>query len=169
MRSSSFVIDTAFAFMRLCYSGVLDRYPQLNVVIPHAGGIMPILDGRLGYVPPAVRRFIDPDKRTVLDTLFSGQVWFDLANPSLQVLSYFKSYLGLDRAMYGTDYPFVEPFYQTELLDNLKLTENEKEQVRFNVLEPSFQPAFTSFLQSPDHARAHTRTPPAPFICHAQL
>ena len=129
--NTSFVIDTAFAFMRLCYSGILDRYPELNVVIPHAGGIMPILDGRLGYVPPAVRRFIDPDKRTVLDTLFSGQVWFDLANPSLKVLSYFKSYLGMDRAMYGTDYPFVEPFYQTELLESLELTEEEKEQINW--------------------------------------
>ena len=129
--NTSFVIDTAFAFMRLCYSGILDRYPQLNVVIPHAGGIMPILDGRLGYVPPAVRRFIDPDKRTVLDTLFSEQVWFDLANPSLKVLSYFKSYLGMDRAMYGTDYPFVEPFYQTELLESLELTEEEKEQINW--------------------------------------
>ena len=65
------------------------------------------------------------------DSRLKKLVGLKKTNPSLKVLTYFKSYLGLERAMYGTDYPFVEPFYQTELLDNLGLTENEKEQVNW--------------------------------------
>lgn len=127
--SCSLVMDTAYAFMRLCYSGILDRHPGLQVVIPHAGGVLPILDGRLSYVPPASRRFIDPTKRTVLEILHSEQVWFDLANPSKRVLEYFKDYLGLDRAMYGSDYPFCEQSFLTDTIDDMELGQEEYERI----------------------------------------
>lgn len=127
----SLVMDTAYAFLRLCHSGVLDRHPEMNIVIPHAGGVLPILDGRLGYVPPATRKFIDPNKRTVLETLFSGQIWFDLANPSRHVLQYFKGYLGLERAMYGSDYPFCEQDFLTGLLEEMDFTPEEREGVNW--------------------------------------
>lgn len=127
----SFVMDTAYAFLRLCHSGVLDRHPKLKLVIPHAGGVLPILDGRLGYVPPASRKYIDPNKRTVIDTLFSEQVWFDLANPSIKVLEYFKEYLGFERAMYGTDYPFVDQYYMTDLIEKMDITDEDKEKINW--------------------------------------
>ena len=125
----SLVMDTAYAFMRLCHSGILDRHPALNIVIPHAGGVLPILDGRLGYVPPSARRFMDDGKRTVLETLFSGQVWFDLANPSRQVLQYFKDYLGLERAMYGSDYPFCEQKFLTQMMEEMDFSKKEREMI----------------------------------------
>lgn len=143
----SLVMDTAYAFMRLCYSGILDRHPSMNVVIPHAGGVLPILDGRLGYVPPAVRRFIDPDKRTVLETLFSGQVWFDLANPSKNVLDYFKNYLGLERAMYGSDYPFCEQEFLTGMLEEMEFTQEELEMINWKNANRLFKLGLESFAQ----------------------
>lgn len=127
----SLVMDTAYGFMRLCHSGILDRHPSLKIVIPHAGGVLPILDGRLSYVPPATRRFVDPTKRTVLETLFSGQVWFDLANPSPHVLNYFKSYLGLERAMYGSDYPFCDQDFLTKMMESLDFTHEEMEGINW--------------------------------------
>ncbi|NLV51420.1 MAG: amidohydrolase family protein [Clostridiales bacterium] len=137
--TASFVMDTAFAFMRLCHSGVLDRHLELKVVIPHAGGVLPILDGRLSYTPPAARHFIDPNKRTVIETLFSEQTWFDLANPSKNVLKYFKSYIGLDRAMYGTDYPFVNQEDMSAIIDEMDFTEEEKERVNWKNADRLFK------------------------------
>jgi predicted TIM-barrel fold metal-dependent hydrolase len=137
--TASFVMDTAFAFMRLCHSGVLDRHPKLKVVISHAGGVLPILDGRLSYTPPAARRFIDPNKRTVVETLHSEQTWFDLANPSPHVLRYFKSYLGLERAMYGTDYPFANQEDMSAMLDELDFTAEEKDRVNWKNADRLFK------------------------------
>src|SRR5439155_1342479 len=39
--------DTAIAAAHLVFGGVLDRFPKLEVCLPHAGGAMPYLVGRL--------------------------------------------------------------------------------------------------------------------------
>ena len=40
--------DTAACIARLVFSGVMDRYPGLNIVTHHLGGIIPYLEGRIG-------------------------------------------------------------------------------------------------------------------------
>src|SRR4029453_2465923 len=39
--------DTALAAAHLIFGGVLDAFPKLEVSLPHAGGVLPILHGRL--------------------------------------------------------------------------------------------------------------------------
>ena len=126
--ANSFVIDTAFAFMRLCYGGVMDRHPAMKVVMPHAGGVLPFLDGRL-----AARRERIPEGegRNVKEVLFSGQTWFDLANHSEHVLGYFRDYLGLSRAMYATDYPFAPHDRATALQERMGFSGEEMEAINW--------------------------------------
>ncbi|MBR2832463.1 MAG: amidohydrolase family protein [Oscillospiraceae bacterium] len=126
--ANSFVIDTAFAFMRLCYSGIMDRHPDMKVVMPHAGGVLPFLDGRL---PPRREQVPEGQWRNVKEVMFSGQTWFDLANHSEHILGYFRDYLGLSRAMYATDYPFAPHERATELQDRMGFTEEEKEEINW--------------------------------------
>src|ERR1700680_3273752 len=40
-------IDTAIAACHLIFGGVLDRHPKLQICLPHAGGVLPILVGRI--------------------------------------------------------------------------------------------------------------------------
>ncbi len=40
-------VDTAVAACHLIFGGVLDRYPKLQICLPHAGGVLPILVGRI--------------------------------------------------------------------------------------------------------------------------
>ena len=126
--ANSSVIDTAFAFMRLCYSGIMDRHPDMKVVMPHAGGVLPFLDGRL---PPCREQVPEGQGRNVKEVMFSGQTWFDLANHSEHILGYFRDYLGLSRAMYATDYPFAPHERATELQDRMGFTEEEKEEINW--------------------------------------
>ena len=126
--ANSFVIDTAFAFMRLCYSGILDRHPSMKVVMPHAGGVLPFLDGRL---PQRREQVPEGEGRNVKEVLFSEQAWFDLANHSVHVLGYFKNYLGFDRAMYATDYPFAPHAMATALQERMGFTAEEQEQINW--------------------------------------
>ena len=39
-------LDTAIACAHLIFGGVLDRLPKLEICLPHAGGVAPILMGR---------------------------------------------------------------------------------------------------------------------------
>jgi hypothetical protein len=41
--------DTAIAAAHLMFGGVLDRHPKLQVNLPHAGGVLPILIGRIDH------------------------------------------------------------------------------------------------------------------------
>ena len=41
--------DTGIAVTNLVFGGVMDRFPRLNVVLPHAGGVVPYLAGRLQH------------------------------------------------------------------------------------------------------------------------
>ena len=126
--ANSFVIDTAFAFMRLCYSGIMDRHPNLNVVMPHAGGVLPFLDGRLA---PRREQLPEGTGRNVKEVMFSEQAWFDLANHSEHILGYFKNYLGLSRAMYATDYPFAPHERATALQERMGFTAEELEMINW--------------------------------------
>ena len=40
-------VDTAIAACHLIFGGVLDRHPKLQIGLPHAGGVLPILIGRI--------------------------------------------------------------------------------------------------------------------------
>jgi predicted TIM-barrel fold metal-dependent hydrolase len=43
----AYIFDTSVTVYRMIFSGMLDRYRQLKVVVPHLGGILPYLSGRL--------------------------------------------------------------------------------------------------------------------------
>jgi len=40
--------ETAVAMARLVFSGIMDRYPRLKIITHHFGGIVPMLEGRIG-------------------------------------------------------------------------------------------------------------------------
>jgi predicted TIM-barrel fold metal-dependent hydrolase len=41
--------ETSAAMARLVFSGLFDRYPDLKIITHHLGGIVPYLEGRIGY------------------------------------------------------------------------------------------------------------------------
>ena len=40
--------ETAAAMSRLVFSGIMDKYPKLKIITHHMGGIVPMLEGRIG-------------------------------------------------------------------------------------------------------------------------
>lgn len=93
--------DTSAAITRLVLSGTLDRYPDLQVITHHLGGVIPHLEGRIrsvarraGYDVDAV---CDGLRRTYADTATKG---------SVHTLQCGLDFYGNDTIVFGTDYPF---------------------------------------------------------------
>jgi aminocarboxymuconate-semialdehyde decarboxylase len=101
-----FVADTTRAIAHLHYSNTFARTPNVKYVFSHAGGTIPYLASRfsvvdeMGVIDGARERGTAADtfRRLHWDTALS---WHD---PVLQLLG---SVVGMDRVLYGSDYPYL--------------------------------------------------------------
>ena len=95
--------DTAIAAAHLIFGGVMDAFPKLEVSLPHAGGVLPILRGRFdrgfhirGECKTIARAPSEYLKRFTYDTIsYDEGVMNDLIK-----------LVGIDRIMMGSDYCF---------------------------------------------------------------
>lgn len=95
--------DTGLAAALLIYGGVLERHPQLRVVLYHAGGAFPSLLGRLdnGYhLSPECRNAIPRPPSTYVD-----QFCFDSIAFRQDMLHYLIDTYGAEHLVLGSDYP----------------------------------------------------------------
>jgi aminocarboxymuconate-semialdehyde decarboxylase len=95
--------DTGLAAALLIYGGVLERHPNLKIVLYHAGGALPALVGRLdmGYrLVPECRNAIPRPPSS-----YASQFYFDIIAHSRTMLSHLVKTYGADRFVVGTDYP----------------------------------------------------------------
>jgi len=95
--------DTAVAAAHLIFGGVMDRFPRLEVVLPHGGGALPFLMGRLRH--GAERR---PELAHMEGdiTRYLRRFHYDTITHSDRALRYLIDLVGIDRIMLGSDYCF---------------------------------------------------------------
>ena len=95
--------ETALAGARLLFGGVLERYPDLRIILSHGGGALPHLIGRLrhGHAarPEAKLRASAPIEH--LRRLYYDTIVFDAG-----VLRHIVETVGASQVVLGTDYPF---------------------------------------------------------------
>lgn len=96
-------VETAVAGARLLFGGVLERYPDLVVILSHGGGVLPHLVGRLrhGYEarPEARIRASAPIEH--LRRLYYDTIVFDPG-----ILRHLVETVGASQVVLGTDSPF---------------------------------------------------------------
>lgn len=115
-----FYMEDTLAALRLAQARVPSRYPRMNIIVPHLGGLLPLLIARL-------ERAASP----VLEEL--RKMWFDTLNDQVDVVSCACNALGSDRFVYGTDYPFAnEAEYEQRLtrLTQLGLAVEEVDEIQ---------------------------------------
>ena len=103
-----FVFDTTRAVTHLALGGTLERYPDLTLIIPHAGGTIPFLVDRISLL---AARFV-PGTATHapagVEACFR-RLYYDLAisanpHPVASVLQL----VGPERLLYGSDWPALD-------------------------------------------------------------
>jgi aminocarboxymuconate-semialdehyde decarboxylase len=95
--------DTAAAAAHLMFGGVLDRFPALQIVLPHAGGALPYLAGRLAHgwrVRPECAHL----PRSPLEYL--KRFHYDTIAHSDAALKFLIDLVGAERVLLGSDYCF---------------------------------------------------------------
>ena len=108
--------DTAVAAAHLVFGGVLDRHPKLEVCLPHAGGAMPYLVGRLQH-----GQRVRPENQKVAKKPFSAYLrrfTYDTISHAPESMRYLINLVGADRVMLGSDYCFdMGPARPREIVD----------------------------------------------------
>jgi aminocarboxymuconate-semialdehyde decarboxylase len=98
-----FPFDTALAGAHLIFGGVLDRFRRLTICLPHAGGALPYLVGRLdrGHKVRTECRHLRKPPASYLRRFL-----FDTIGHSAAAIRYLVGLVGADRVMIGSDYCF---------------------------------------------------------------
>lgn len=95
--------DTAVAAAHLIFAGVLDRFPKLDFVLPHAGGALPFLIGRLQHGWTVRPELAHMEKGP---EAYLRRFYYDTVAHSDDALAYLIAKVGPDRVMLGSDYCF---------------------------------------------------------------
>jgi aminocarboxymuconate-semialdehyde decarboxylase len=99
-----FEFDIVLSATRLAYSGILDRFPELNFVISHLGAGIPFLAGRIdrGYFDPTCGIKTKKPTSEYLRDLYCDTVSF--YQPAL-AMAY--EFYGAGRMVLGSDFPLI--------------------------------------------------------------
>jgi len=102
-----FIFETTRSITDLVLAGVLQRHPDLRVIVPHAGAALPVLAGRVDLFAPVLANVADrsavPSMRAALKSLH-----FDLAGaPVEEQLAALLAVADPARLHYGSDFPFT--------------------------------------------------------------
>ena len=117
-------LDTAIACAHLIFGGVMDRFPGLDICLPHAGGVVPILIGRWDHAAE-VRRELAHLKRP--PSAYLRRFTYDTVAHSAKIMKFVIAEVGIDRIMLGSDYCFDMGYaHPIEVVDALGLDDAER-------------------------------------------
>lgn len=116
------VIEVSTAAGRLILSGLMERHPQLKVVMSHTGGFLPYQAGRLDKNARAAGLAEPP-------SVYLKRMYTDTVSPHAPGIRFALDYFGADHVMYGSDYPCWNPAAALELLEQSGLTPQQREKV----------------------------------------
>jgi len=97
-------LDTALCAARLIFSGAFELYPNLKLMLVHAGGFLPYQIGRLDHgwsVRPEPKEKLDRKPSEYLDRLF-----YDTISHHDSALTWLVQLVGDEQVLLGTDLPY---------------------------------------------------------------
>ena len=96
-------LEEAMAMSSIIYSGLLDRYPRLKIVMAHGGGFLPYYAGRVD------RAFdIRPETRANIDrkpSAYMRKFYYDTCVYNADMVQFLARKVGVGRIVMGSDYP----------------------------------------------------------------
>lgn len=116
------VIEVSVAASRIVFSGLMERYPDIKFVMSHTGGALPYQSGRMDKNGKAAKLPKPPSS-------YIKRMYTDTVSPHSAGIEFAIAYYGIDRVMYGSDYPCWDPATALALIDEIGLSDTDKEKL----------------------------------------
>jgi len=126
-----FAVETGMHLIRIIFSGVFDRYPDLRLVVGHLGEALPFwafridhfhaVQERTGRYPwrPTLRQRPSEYLKTNIWLTTSGMAW-------APAIRFAREVTGPDRVLYAMDYPFQAEASEVLVHEDLPISAEEK-------------------------------------------
>jgi len=123
----AYPLDTTVAASHLIFGGVMDRHPNLVIVLPHAGGALLNIIGRLDHgwnvIPTAKLSAQAP-------SAYLHRFMYDTIAHSKPLMEFIISQVGVDRIMLGSDYCFPIGYDRpVEVVEDLRLNSEQRKMI----------------------------------------
>jgi aminocarboxymuconate-semialdehyde decarboxylase len=101
---AGFPVDTSFAALTLILGGVTESLPDLKVLHPHLGGVLPYLAARIDreYLNPWAGNSALPHPPSA----YIKRFYTDTVSESPQALELAVGFYGTDHVLFGSDHPW---------------------------------------------------------------
>ena len=119
------VVEVSVAAMRLVFSGIMERHPDLKVVMSHTGGALPYQSGRMDKNGKKAKLPQDP-------SVYMKRMFTDTVSPHTAGMKFAIEYYGVDHVMYGTDYPCWDPKTALKYFGEIGLSQADTEKVMYH-------------------------------------
>ncbi len=126
-----FMFDTTLAAMRMVFSGLLERNPNIRFILPHLGGTIPFLMSRIKYSyqtrPECQEAIARPPQE------YLKQCFYDTSSDWVPALRCTYETFRAERMVFGCDYPLgFRMIYMRSVIpaiENLGLSRAEEEMI----------------------------------------
>jgi aminocarboxymuconate-semialdehyde decarboxylase len=119
------VIEVSVAAMRLVFSGIMERHPNLKIVMSHSGGALPYQSGRMD-------KNGKPAKLPHPPSTYIKRMYTDTVQPHTLGMEFAIKYFGVDHVMYGTDYPCWDPKAALEYFAGIGLNAADTQKLMYD-------------------------------------
>ena len=119
------VIDVSVSAYRLVLSGIMERHPDLKIVMSHTGGALPYQAGRMDKNSGRANLPKPP-------TTYLKRMYTDTVTPHALGMRLALEFYGVDHIMYGTDYPCWSPAACLQVLEEVGLSAEDRQKVMYD-------------------------------------
>jgi aminocarboxymuconate-semialdehyde decarboxylase len=103
---AQYTFDTTLAIGSLIFSGVLDRFPRLKLIVSHGGGTFPYLAGRFDCLHARSDAKATRDIARDKPSAYIGRLHYDTILHNPRALQFLADCVGVERMVIGTDDSF---------------------------------------------------------------
>jgi aminocarboxymuconate-semialdehyde decarboxylase len=119
--------DTGIAACHLIFGGILDKFPKLEVSLPHSGGTLPILIGRIDH-GWKVRK--ETKHLANAPSSYLRRFTYDTISHDPAIMKFVISQVGADRIMLGSDYCYDMGYERpVQFVEQLNLDQKDRDMI----------------------------------------
>ncbi len=137
-----FGAEAALSIMRLIYSGVFDKYPRLKIILGHLGEGLVFWIYRIdfSFKKPWMETEIRPSIKKAPSEYLRNNFYVNNSGVySIPALLNVLLELGADHMMFAADYPYENSDEAAHFIENLPISNPDKEKVLHSVAEKLFK------------------------------